>query len=116
MTKPKFFFADEVDPEFCYTLESIKDQILLDRKDLDETILIQAKVDTGNGFYYCREFQAVGESGDGCGIQCKEYSPRNGKNGRCRHHANTYTHGDKKFLLSVIRKDGKNKFKLKELK
>lgn len=51
----------------------------------------KAKVQYGNGYFYCDEFGEVGEVGNGeCGILCSSYSPRNKKSGRCRHSKNTY--------------------------
>jgi hypothetical protein len=66
----KFYFYDK-DDQFCYKLDEIKDRIFDDE-------LTEKKV-----------FE-VGEVGEGCGNSCKDYKPRNGKNGRCIHSGYCY--------------------------
>lgn len=95
----KYYFAPEIDDERCYTLECIKDLMLF--HEIEETEIIQAERMTGEGFYWCKYFGEVGESGDGCGKQCKEYSPRNGKNGRCRHSGYCYEPTGEKRTIKI---------------
>lgn len=77
------------DDEHCYPLSSIKETMR--EHGIETQEVVEAKAMTGNseGFFYCQEFMAMGEKG-GCGKQCEAYAPRNGKNGRCKHHSVFY--------------------------
>jgi len=83
----KLYFYDGDDEGHCYPLDYFIEQ--LDEVNKEITVY-PAKIMTGQPFYYCHKFSEVGEVGEGCGKICKEYKPRNGKNGRCRHSANCY--------------------------
>ena len=98
MRVPKYFFGE--DEEYCYAIKHFDIQLVESREDF--IILKEAVITKGNGFYFCKEFGEVGEAGDGqCGKICKEYKPRNGKNGRCVNSHNTYEVGDRKFKFSI---------------
>ena len=71
----------------CYPLDYFKEQ--LDENNPEITVY-PAVMLRGEQVYYCSKYQEVGEVGDGCGKICKEYKPRNGKNGRCIHSNNCY--------------------------
>jgi len=88
----RYYFYNEED-ERCVTLPEIKDMMADDK--LTEKEVVSAKILTGEGFFYCREYGEVGEVGNGCGKECKSYNPRNGKNGRCTKSVNCYEHGEK---------------------
>lgn len=81
----KYYFGD--DEERCYTLDYFLEQL---GGGCDEITVYPAVMVVGEGVYYCQKFGEVGEVSDGCGKQCSEYKPRNGKNGRCRYSANCY--------------------------
>lgn len=102
--KNKYYFADIIDEEFCYQkaflIEDMKE------RELQEMEVFEAKRETGTDYFYCKEFQEFGSKDDGgCGKICDKYSPRNGKNGICKHWGFTYERGES-FILSV---DGKLK-------
>ncbi|MCP4650284.1 MAG: hypothetical protein GY853_09440 [PVC group bacterium] len=66
----------------------------------DDVILELLKRDVGSGYFYCAEFDEVGESSQGgCGQDCKKYQPRNKKSGRCRFHQNTFIGTGQYFKL-----------------
>jgi len=56
------------------------------RKELE---LFEHKIDRDVDFFYCAEFDEVGEKGN-CGKQCDKYAPRNGTSGICRHNKPCY--------------------------
>jgi len=93
----KFYFCDEND-ERCYRLQWFKDDLEIG----DSIELTEAEMEIGTDHFYCNEYMEVGLKGEGCGKECESYSPRNGKNGRCKHSKNCYTHSDKKFTLTKI--------------
>lgn len=80
----------------CIDLESIKERI--DDDGLKEREVYLAEKSVGEGFFYCKKFGEVGESGEGCGNQCKEYKPRNGKSGRCTYSGHAYNYGEKTLI------------------
>ena len=98
----KLYFAPDIDEENCYKLPDIKDMA----KDmaLEEIEIIEAKRDLGNGYFFCKHFQEIGEVGEGCGKLCEAYKPRNGKNGRCVYSGYTYEYSDKKKKIKVATK------------
>lgn len=69
--------------------------------NIKEMELFEAEVDYNTGYFWCDIFWEIGESGEGCGKMCEKYIPRNGKNGRCRFHKNTYSQTDKIKLLKL---------------
>jgi hypothetical protein len=77
------------DSEFCHPK-----QVLLAN---GVTVAFEAKPVKGTGFFFCNEFQQVGEVGN-CGRDCLMYNPRNGKNGICKHYRGVYE-PDKKVEL-----------------
>ncbi len=90
---PRFYFnANAIDQghdeAMCHEIGHHLDLLKMDQ--LPEVRLYPAKMDTGLSVFFCREFGELGEKGESCGRQCDSYAPRNGKNGRCRHSANTY--------------------------
>ena len=96
----KYYFCDQYDGgERCYPISFYRAEML--EYDMRELELIEAKLETGTGHFYCQEFQEVGEVGEGCGKICDKYAPRNGKNGRCRHSSNCYVKTDKRQILKI---------------
>jgi hypothetical protein len=95
----KYFFAPDINEEFCYKLKDIID--MAKDQGLNEIEVIEAERDTGQGYFYCKHFQEVGEVGEGCGNMCDAYKPRNGKNGRCRFSGYCYERTDNKQIIKI---------------
>ena len=101
--------AEDGDPEAEWEAQEEERQIQayedqLEQQAIDEEIermVFPAEIVYGSEFFWCDEFMEVGETGESCGKECKKYSPRNGKNGRCRHHKNCYTHADKPITIKI---------------
>ena len=94
----KYYFEKD-DYEMCYTKDRFIE--LMEERGTTEIEIYPAKMVVGERMFYCQEYGYVGESGEGCGRFCDSYKPRNGKNGRCRHHSNTYEPTDKPIKLIV---------------
>lgn len=94
----KLYFS-ELDNERCYTINGIKE--LMNENEINKLVIKEAKRITGQGYFYCSYFQDCGEVGQNCGKQCSEYSPRNGKNGRCRYSGYCYEQTDKKRIIKI---------------
>ena len=88
----RFYFYNTED-EMCVTLSSIKDKMRFD--NITEKEVTTAKMVVGDNVFYCSHLGEMGETGQGCGKECKYYVPRNGKNGRCTHSKNCYEHASK---------------------
>jgi hypothetical protein len=93
----KFYFS-KLDDERCYTLSEIKEDMRWE--ELHELEVTEAKIITGEDYFFCTEFQDIGEVGQ-CGRQCSDYSPRNGKNGRCRYSGFCYEPTDVKRIIKI---------------
>ena len=96
----KMYFKDKND-ELCFN----KKAILGDMEDecLSELTVYIAERMVGSDYFYCREFEAVGEKSEGgCGAMCKKYKPRNGKSGICVHSGYVYECTDK---VEVIKRN-----------
>ena len=95
----KLYFS-KLDDERCYRLNTIK--ALMDDAAIDELEITEAKRVTGQGYFYCTKFQDCGEVGQDCNkLCCSDYSPRNGKNGRCRHSGYCYEKTDVKRIIKI---------------
>jgi hypothetical protein len=94
----KYYFAER-DAENCWEKQHFIDEMT--ERGLKEMTLWPAVIVYGESFFWCDEFQEVGERGQSCGKQCKRYKPRNGKNGRCKHHKNSYTPADEPITLKL---------------
>jgi len=68
---------------------------------LSEINIYPAKPLYKTGFFYCSEFNDIGQTGDGCGKGCDFYKPRNFKNGRCRFSNNCYEPSDDFKILKL---------------
>ena len=83
----KFEFDDY--PESCYPKSHFIEE--MKERGIDQITVYPAKMLKGEEYAWCTEFQDMVEVKQGdCGRFCEKYSPRNGKNGRCRFSANTY--------------------------
>jgi len=93
----KFYFAPDINDENCYTKKDIIE--MMKEEGLTVTEIFPAKMVTGESYFWCSLFQDVGEVGESCGRECTGYSPRNGKNGRCKHSKNCYEPADEPIIL-----------------
>lgn len=92
----KYYFTEFEDN--CYQLNYWKQY--MEDNNLSELKLFEAKMEVGNGYFFCAEFLEPGEVGhEDCGKFCEKYKPRNGKSGRCVHSKNLYEMTDKVKLL-----------------
>lgn len=94
----KFYFSP-LDDERCYQLCDIINDA--NNSGLDEIEVTEAKRVTGGDYFYCTKFGDVGEKGQCSKIECNAYSPRNGKNGRCRYSGYCYEPTDKKKIIKL---------------
>ena len=111
MTK-KYF--NNVHSEHCFDKRHFIDKLKEMNKDgvsIDSIPLTEAIMVTGASFFYCSYWGEPGEVGEGCGKECKQYKPRNGKNGRCVYSKNCYEQGDAVTLNSngTIKKNTPNR-------
>lgn len=90
----KYYFETE-DSEICYTKEHFVE--VMKEESLTEIEVIEAKRTKDNEYFWCTYFGEVGEKGY-CGKACKEYTPRNGKSGNCKHNGSLYEKGEKTIL------------------
>ena len=101
MKRQKYYFdATENEPEHCHTMKWHENDMR--EQGISERVLIEAKPSFGTGYFYCTEYDDVGEVGQGCGKECKAYKPRNGKNGRCRFSHHLYEQTDKRITIKAI--------------
>jgi len=78
----KTYFENE-DDEYSHTKEYFIEKMRTE--NLSEVHVFEAKKVYGTGFFWCEILDEIGESGESCGKLCEHYSPRNGKNGICKH-------------------------------
>ena len=98
MKNPRLFFCEKIDDENCFSLQYFKDKLIED--ELTELELADSVPLYGDDCFYCKKFDMPGSSSQSnCGKDCKEYKPRNGKNGRCCFSGYCYTTGSRKFKL-----------------
>lgn len=101
----KYYFRNNNDV-FCYTISAIKEQ--MKNEGISKLEVIEAKRDVGTNFFYCTEYNTIGEKIpaaclDNCGKECNLYTPRNGKSGICKHSRNTYSKTDNKKTIKIHR-------------
>jgi len=88
------------DEATCTTLPVIKDIMKYD--GIEKAVLTLAKLDKTPGYAWCKQFHDMVETGQGnCGKLCEKYSPRNGKNGRCRFSGHFYVEADVKRVIKI---------------
>jgi len=83
-------------------------QILQEMADMDisQTTITLGKRDPDTSYFFCKEFQMVGETNDTCGRTCGKYEPKNGKNGVCRHYGYCY---EDTYIQYILFDTGKKK-------
>jgi hypothetical protein len=97
----KYYFEKGDMDGLCYMKDYFMD--LMEERGITEIEVYPARPTYGTGYFYCQEHGDMGESGEGCGIFCDFYKPRNGKNGRCRHHSTPYEPMDKSIIIKLKR-------------
>ena len=96
------YFFPGLDAEFCQTLGDIRCDMIAE--SLEQMTVYKAVRSIGEGLFWCKENGEAGSTTDsGCGRDCTDYKPRNGKNGRCLHSGFCYEHGQ----AFILHKDGK---------
>lgn len=97
----KLYFAD-LGAEMCHPLEWHRDNMAMNG-ETTRTVYCARAIPTTH-YFWCRAYNEVGESGpgNGCGAECGDYEPRNGRNGRCRHHSNCYEAIETETLVITI--------------
>lgn len=98
--KPKLFFRSE-NSEHCHD----KDYFIDEMKDsgMKEMVVLEALPDKGKDYFWCKAINDAClpmNSFDGCGVNCEDYDPCNGKSGKCRHKTHCYKHGNE-VLISI---------------
>lgn len=93
----KYYFRD--DDELSYTIQGHLDY--MKEFDIKELKVFEAKMINDNEYFFCSKYFEVGEKGQDCGKFCKDYKPRNGKNGRCCFSSNCYEQTDKFRILKL---------------
>ena len=85
----KLYTSEYCDGEIVATEDVHRDH--MEFYELPELKLEVQKLAKGSGYFYCKAIGEVGDSSyDSCGKQCKDYKPRNGVSGCCKHHRGTY--------------------------
>lgn len=95
----KFYFKKVNNDGPCHTKAGWKEYMKME--GIETLDLIEAIQMKGSEFFYCTSFDEVGEVKNGCGWMCDNYSPRNGKNGRCRFSNNLYENGTEEITLTL---------------
>lgn len=85
MSSTKFYFR-RIDDELCFTKEYHLQNMNEGQTELE---VFEATPVNDESFFYCKAVGEMGETGN-CGFCCDDYSPCNGKNGRCRHKGKCY--------------------------
>ncbi len=95
--KTQYYFGSK-DDEICYDIEHFQANMVVDKVDTIE--VFKAIPERISGVFWCKVFQEWGERNDyTCGKHCKEYDPRNGRSGCCKHYSNiSYEAGEKVIL------------------
>jgi hypothetical protein len=99
MRLARFYFCEH-EAETCRPLKSIREWML--QEGIERRTVYPARIMYNTDYYYCTEYQEIGEVGQDCGKICKKYEPRNGKNGRCRYSNNGYEPDFKNPLIITV--------------
>lgn len=96
MKQNKKYFAEYSD-DFAFPLEYWKKY--MNENCLNELILYKAKAEMGQGFFFCKKNDESGIAKESC-LDCSDYIPNNGKNGRCKYYGYCYEKTEKKIVLN----------------
>jgi hypothetical protein len=84
----KNFYFENEDSEICYTKEHFIQKMIDD--EITEIEVYKAEKEKIKGVFWCHYYSLFGENSyDACGKDCKQYAPRNGKSGCCKHYTST---------------------------
>jgi hypothetical protein len=86
------------DSELCHSIDYFYDEMI--ENGITELEVYEAIPETVKDIFWCKAQCFCGDSGnDECGKDCRDYSPRNGKSGCCKHLTHKlYIHGDKVII------------------
>ena len=88
------------DEDVCYDVEIHLDY--MEQNNISEMEIFEAKREKGTGYFFCQWHQEVGTVGDSCGkLECSDYTPNNGKSGRCKHYGYVYENTGVKRILQL---------------
>jgi hypothetical protein len=93
----KLYFSSSND-DLAWTKEAILSE--MKEYNIQELTVFEAVKDKSKDYFYCKEFQEIGESNNCCGKICSKYLPRNKKSGCCVHRGFTYEEGQA-FILNI---------------
>ena len=91
----RYFIEKECPDDGVFTLNDFKMTIGDDIKEIE---LLEMKREYG-GEMWCERREDFVESGF-CGLGCQQYSPCNGKSGRCRSLKNGFIETGREFILT----------------
>lgn len=94
------YYFEFPDSENCFTIDHFIEQ--MNENYISEMEVYPARIQKVDGYFWCAKWNEIGETKESCGQQCSEYSPRNGKNGRCRYHKNCYEPLDESIKITII--------------
>ncbi len=94
----KYYFREDND-EGCFPKKTIISQ--MKNEGIKELKIFEANRDVGSGYFYCKEYDEVGEVKQSCGKTCDGYKPNNGKNGRCKHYGWCYEITERSKVLKL---------------
>lgn len=99
----KKFYFQKGEP-MCFTKQHHLE--FMQEYNIQEMEVCEAKREVGNGFFFCKKYDEIGESSDtGCGRSCEGYLPKNGKSGCCKYYGYTYECTDKIVTLKTQNHD-----------
>lgn len=89
------------DSEVCHSIDYFFDEMI--EGNINEIEVYKAIPELMRDVFWCKVQCFCGDSGNNeCGRDCRDYKPRNGKNGVCKHLTHKmYVHGEK----VIIRKE-----------
>ncbi len=96
----KYYFLNS-DSEICYTIDYFHSYMV--ENNLKELTIIEAKRLKANesNFFFCKEYESVGEKNESCGKICPQYQPNNGISGKCKNYGSLYEKTDRLVKLSL---------------
>jgi len=92
-TSSKYYFQKY--DENCYPIQYHLDY--MKENNLLELEVFRGIPNRGIGYFFCKKFLIVGESGT-CGKMCEEYIPRSTHGGSCHYHSMVYEQGKSRIL------------------
>jgi len=93
----KFYFKSK-DAEYCYTLESIKEDMI--EEGISEMTVFEAKTIKNTDMFNCRKFGEIGENGM-CEKDCSCYKPKNKIKGCCVNRGSLYENTGVEKVIKV---------------